>query len=123
VGVRVNQELSRGIRGIVGLLVKRYFALVGRLLTGGKAPADVNTGLFAVNRKAMTLLNERLLERFPEPQIFISACRAGLRVQELPVTQFERSHGSSSIDVVGGLRMFYRFNAFVLNELARRRKC
>jgi hypothetical protein len=102
-------------------MVSKYFSVVAKLITGGAAPIDVNTGFFAVNAKAMAKLNEFRLERYPEPQMFILAARSGLRIQEVEVEQRPRRSGCSTLGLFSAARFFYRFNIFVLGELLRGR--
>lgn len=111
-GVRVNQG-----GGLARRLVKTYFGFVSRLMTRGEAPADVNSGFIAVNRTAMATLNNFALERYPEPQIVIVACRRGLRVRGVEVEQEPRRVGRSTLGLAQALRMVYRFSMFVLGEL------
>ncbi len=98
-------------------LIKGYFSLAARLMTRGRAPRDVNSGFFAAGDRALELLAKAPLERFPEPELFIRACRAGLDLAEVPVEQDARAHGASSIHALNALTMFFRFNIFLINEL------
>jgi glycosyltransferase involved in cell wall biosynthesis len=99
--------------------VKRYYNAVAAAVTHGRAPKDVNTGFFALNAEAGARIGGHLLERFPEPELFILACRVGLRLAEIGVAQQARETGRSTLTVFHAARMFYRFNMFVLNELIR----
>jgi hypothetical protein len=117
-GVRTNQ--GRG-RGVVGRnLAKSYFSGLARRMTKGCAPRDVNTGFFAANSKALKLLNQVTLERFSEPEMYVSACRAGLRVRSVEVEQRDRTEGRSTLHLLGAASMFFRFNVFVFGQLFRR---
>ncbi|NQV81445.1 MAG: glycosyltransferase family 2 protein [Alphaproteobacteria bacterium] len=117
VGVRSNHAVLRDAGGILRTLVKKYFEVVASLVTAGNAPRDVNTGFFALNRTAMKVLNRYEFERFPEPQLFVLACRRGLRVREFEIQQLERSSGQSTLSGIQAMRMLWRFNIFVVNEL------
>lgn len=114
---RSNRNHGSGWRLMISRFVRGYMSAMARLLTRGGVSGDVNSGFFAVNRNAMTFLNTCRLERFPEPQMYILACRHGLRVAEVPVEQMARKHGSSTLTFGHALRMVYRFNIFVLSEL------
>ncbi len=118
-GCRVNHNLGTGASALARRLIKSYFVAVAKLLTRGRAPSDVNTGFFAMNRRAIATINQLQLERFPEPQLYILACREQLRVTEVPVEQIEREFGSSTLNLTQAAAMFYRFNMFVLGELLR----
>ena len=119
VGSRINQIDGTGLGPLARRLVKWYFTRIARLITGNKAPSDVNSGFFAFNRRGAEVLNRFHLERFPEPQIFILACREGLRVKEVFIEQAERRRGSSSLGLIHAARMFFRFNIFVIAEMMR----
>jgi len=60
------------------------------------------------------------LERFPEPELFVSACNAGLRVGSIEVEQRDRIEGRSTIHIFGALKMLFRFNVFVFGQLMRK---
>lgn len=113
---RVNRRQYRGLRGFMTWAVTAYYSTLARILTKGKAPSDVNTGFFGVAQRGIEVLNQSPLERFPEPQMFIIACRRGLEVEEIDTEQWPRSHGESTLSVQQAIRMFYRFNLFVLTE-------
>jgi len=117
-GVRVNQNRELGSFG--RRFVKFYFNGFARWITGGCAPQDVNTGFFAANTDAMELIIHTTLERFPESELYISACIAGLKVGSAPIEQLDRLEGRSTIHVVGGLRIFFRFNVFAFGQIVRK---
>ena len=117
-GVRTN--LGRGSGFIGRNLAKSYFSEFARRMTKGCAPWDVNTGFFAANSRAIEQLNKGTLERFPEPEMYISACRAGLRVRSIEVEQRDREVGRSTLQFFGATSMFFRFNVFVFGQLFRR---
>ena len=118
-GCRVNHNLGTGASALARRLIKSYFVGVAKILTRGRAPSDLNTGFFAMNRRAIATINQHVLERFPEPQLYILACREQLRVTEVPIKQIEREFGTSTLNLAQAAAMFYRFNMFVLGELLR----
>ncbi len=120
VGHRVNRHEGEGIRSMLAALVRMYLSALSRLMTGGRAPTDVNSGLFAISRAAMTKINLAQLERFPEPQMYVLCGRMGISTHEIPVEQNDRRHGSSTITMGRALALFYRFNIFVLAELLQK---
>jgi dolichol-phosphate mannosyltransferase len=121
VASRSNRNEGTGWRIACSRIVRSYLSAVAQLLTDGRVPSDVNSGFFAANRTAMETLNICRLERFPEPQMYILACRRGLQISEVPVEQKAREHGSSSVTLSHALRILYRFNIFVLSELLHKR--
>ena len=116
-GVRTN-HLGAGFFG--RNLAKSYFSAFARRITRGCAPDDVNTGFFAANTQALEILNQTTLERFPEPEMYVSACRAGLRVRSVSVEQRNRTEGRSTLRLLGGASMFFRFNVFVVGQIFRK---
>jgi glycosyltransferase involved in cell wall biosynthesis len=120
VAERTNRNKRTGIREIVSRLVRGYLSKTANIMTGGKAPLDVNSGFFAANLKSASKINEFNLDRFPEPQICVLAPRNGLVVASLEMEQSERQHGSSTVTLAHAVRLFYRFNIFVLAELLQK---
>lgn len=118
-GQRVNHQGENSAQNLLRRFVKAYIRILASLATKGAAPSDVNTGFFAANRLAMREINRHQLERYPEPQMFIQACRSGLRVREVLVEQLERMHGDSTLNYIEGARMIYRISILVLSELLR----
>ena len=122
VGTRSNRHHGRGLRALTGRWVRIYLSSITKLLTGGRSPEDVNSGFLAFNRQAAEILNGHQLERYPEPQICVLACRRGLRVAEVTIEQEPRLYGTSTLTLGHALRILYRFNIFVLAELLQRSK-
>ena len=121
VGERANHAVGRTPIALARRLLKAYFRLVAHTLTSGKAPRDLNSGLFAAQLGAVRVLSRTTLERYPEPEIFVTACRSGLRLATVPVRQLARAEGTSTLGFVAGIQMFFRFNVFALNELLRKK--
>ena len=103
--------------GAARRLIKWYFSAVTRLYTRGAAPADVTSGFFAASRAAVERINRFTLERYPEPQLYVVACSQGLRTSEVPVVQQDRQFGASTLNLIQGARMLYRFHMFLLGEV------
>ena len=122
VASRINRNQGSGLRFAISRIARGYISTTARLMTKGMVPGDVNSGFFAANPRAMEALNSYQLERFPEPQMYILACRHSLRVAEVPVAQMARKHGSSTITFGHALRIVYRFSIFVLSELLQWRR-
>jgi glycosyltransferase involved in cell wall biosynthesis len=120
VGERTNRDHRTGPRELVSRLVRRYLSKVARLMTNGQAPDDVNSGFFAANLKAAEKLNSYSLDRFPEPQMYTLAPRNGLVLRSLKIEQTERQYGQSTVTLGHAVRLFYRFNIFILAELLQR---
>jgi glycosyltransferase involved in cell wall biosynthesis len=121
IGIRMNRGDRHYIDGWARRAVIGYFSFLARLVSGGRAPADVNSGFFATNRRAMSMLNQQTLERYPEPQIFVRGALLGLKLLSVGVEQRKRSEGQSSLGIFSAARFLYRFNVFVIGELLRGR--
>ena len=121
IGERTNHDSGRDSRSLLRNLVKVYFSSTARLLTKSQAPSDVNSGLLALNEKAMAYVSNLTLERYPEPQILISAARAGLRLEAIAVEQRDRSDGTSTLSLFQAVRMVWRFTVFAIEEMTTRR--
>ena len=86
--------------------MKGYFTLLTRLMTGGRSPADVNTGFMAMNHQAVMVLNRTHLYRFSELQIFFIIGRPSLRMAAVAVQQWLRHHGTTTLYLTQALRLF-----------------
>lgn len=122
VGMRINQGRKSQPNALLARLVKCYFSNLARIITFGSAPSDVSSGFFAANVRAMKILNDTVLERYPEPQMYSHACRRGLRVTEISIEQSERKHGKSTITYANAIAMIYRFTVYAFGELFLRRR-
>jgi glycosyltransferase involved in cell wall biosynthesis len=69
----------------------------GMSVTLGRPFADATSGLYAVNAKALPVLAEPFRSEAPEVEALIRLDKAGLRVEEVPVTMEERAGGLSKL--------------------------
>lgn len=122
VGSRLNQPKDWSTATATRRMVKWYLSSMAAMLTRGAAPKDVNSGFFAVSARGMRTLNATSFERFPEPELFISACRAGLSVREIPVQQRDREDGRTTLGVLAASALLFRFNVFALLQVFGRRR-
>lgn len=120
VGVRVNQGEPEMRGSIARRVLKAYFRFLARVVTRGAAPADVNSGFFAVRREAISVLRRTRFERFPEPELYVAACVANLKVTSVAVNQQVREDGRSTLDLIAAARMLFRFNIYAVGHLLRR---
>jgi len=114
---RHNRDRISDVRSVLARVARGYLSLLSRMLTNGQAPRDVNSGFFAASRSAAEVLNGFQFERYPEPQMYVLACRRGLRLAEIAIEQLAREHGISSLTLGHAVRLTYRFSVFVLAEL------
>ncbi len=103
-------------------IVKIYYNIVSKIITKGNAPEDINSGFFAINTKAASFLEERQLERYPEPEIYIYLCMKNILMKQIFINQKPRNLKQSTLGFINGLQMFYRFNIFILTELIKMRR-
>jgi glycosyltransferase involved in cell wall biosynthesis len=69
----------------------------GMRMTLQRPFADATSGLYAVNAKAMPILAQPFRTEAPEVEALLRLNRAGLRVEEVPVTMEERASGESKL--------------------------
>jgi glycosyltransferase involved in cell wall biosynthesis len=69
----------------------------GMRITLQRPFADATSGLYAVNAKALPILAEPFRTEAPEVEALLRLNRAGLRVEEIPVTMEERAGGESKL--------------------------
>jgi len=69
----------------------------GMKLSLGRTFGDATSGLYAVNAKALPLLAETYTSRAPEVEALVRVTRAGLRLEEVPVTMEARASGESKL--------------------------
>jgi dolichol-phosphate mannosyltransferase len=116
VGTRNNHAEGSGIGNLLRNFVKSYFSTVASWITRGAVPRDVNSGFFALGHDAIVKLSTTNLERFPEPQLLILAHAAGLRIDEVEISQAPRQHGKTTLSITQAARLIYRFSVFAVAE-------
>jgi glycosyltransferase involved in cell wall biosynthesis len=99
----------------------RYLAGLIRVRCGARV-TDATSGYRAASRAAITLFARAYPSDFPEPESIAIACRAGLRVAEVPVRMRERLHGESSISFLGSFQYVVKVTvALILLPVRSRR--
>ncbi|WP_259065487.1 glycosyltransferase family 2 protein [Mucilaginibacter sp. X4EP1] len=74
----------------------RYFHWLNRILTG-KSIYDSTSGFRLFDRKAIDIACVKYPDEYPEPASLVLFSKAGLSIEEVPVTMKERLAGKSSI--------------------------
>jgi glycosyltransferase involved in cell wall biosynthesis len=90
-------------RGYVGTPMRRLGSLIlARLITTiiGQSVTDPTSGFIVCNRRAILLCAQIYPHDYPEPESLVLLHRAGLHLQEMPVTMLPREGGQSSITVL-----------------------
>ena len=117
VGERLNRfEKSDGLSSLRNL-TKNYYSWSASKLTQKRAPRDVNSGFFAINKKAMEVITNSFLERYPEPQMYILIAKKRLTIKTILIEQQNRKSGDSTLNLFSAIRMFYRYTLFILGEM------
>lgn len=99
----------------------RYLSRFLRIRCGARV-TDPTSGFRAANRAAIELFARSYPSDYPEPEAIAFACRAGLRVAEVPVRMSERTHGSSSITLARTLYYLVKVSlALILLPIRPRR--
>jgi glycosyltransferase involved in cell wall biosynthesis len=114
VGKRINRDEGTGFRAWLAKSIRWYISTASKLVTAGETPQDMNSGFFAVTSDAAQKLNSLDLERYPEPQIFLSSDRLKIRIVEFDIIQNEREYGRSTISIFQALLLLYRFHMLML---------
>lgn len=120
VGERERQKFEHTVRSLFSEGAKKYMALVSRAVGGKRVPKDVTSGFLGFGTKAISLLSNHDLERYPEPQICILAARHELDVRTISFESSPRETGSSTITWLRGFQILYRFNILALREILQR---
>jgi glycosyltransferase involved in cell wall biosynthesis len=101
----------------------RYLAGLIRVRCGARV-TDSTSGFRAAGRRAIALFARSYPADFPEPESIAIACRAGLRVAEVPVRMRDRAHGESSITFLRSFQYVVKVTValLLLPVRARRRR-
>jgi glycosyltransferase involved in cell wall biosynthesis len=121
VGRRINRDSGTGLRATFARSVRWYLTFVSRITSGGRTPQDMNTGFVALTTGAARKFNSLILERYPEPQLFLSAPSMGMRTVECDIYQNEREFGQSSINLFQAMMLLYRFHVFLLAQVLQKK--
>jgi glycosyltransferase involved in cell wall biosynthesis len=121
VGQRLNRDDGTGLRALFAKVIRWYLTTASSLVSRGQTPRDMNTGFFAVTTDAARKFNTLILERYPEPQIFLSARSFDIKTAECMIKQNDREYGHSSINLFQAVMMLYRFHMLLLAQLLQTR--
>ncbi|MBM3567464.1 MAG: glycosyltransferase family 2 protein [Alphaproteobacteria bacterium] len=120
VGERINRGDGHGAMAWARGLARAYFACFASFLTAGRAPQDVNSGFFAMTREAAQVVGGFDLRHYPEPELYVRAARAGLRLASVNIEQHDRRDSQSTLGLARFVSMLYRFHVFVADILIAR---
>ena len=96
--------------------------LLARLISAitGQRVTDPTSGFVAFNRDAIQLFAQVYPHDYPEPEAWVVAYRAGLRIREIPVTMKPRFAGRSSITSLRSIYYMIKVTLAILIGLLRR---
>ncbi|MEI6815103.1 MAG: glycosyltransferase family 2 protein [Bacteroidota bacterium] len=80
----------------------KYFKYVHRLLVNVQF-TDSTSGFRALNKKALTIVDEYYPDEYPEPEAIVLYAFNDLKILEIPVEMRERQGGVSSINTLSGI--------------------
>jgi len=101
----IGSRFLNGIGYEIPKLRRRAMRLVASWISrmAGQSIADCTSGFRAAGPRTIRLFADRYAQDYPEPVGLVTACKAGLRVVEVPVNMRERQAGRSSITGLKGL--------------------
>jgi glycosyltransferase involved in cell wall biosynthesis len=97
----------------------RLFAIIVSLITH-QSLTDVTSGFIVANRHVAAFLAENAPGDYPEIESLILLCRAGYRVEEVPVTMQARLAGKSSIGLLDSIYYVVKVLLAIMIGLLRR---
>jgi glycosyltransferase involved in cell wall biosynthesis len=112
VGTRTNRHKEKGGKNIFKKLVQYYFYVLAKITTSREIPTDLNSGFIGFDNRAVHVLNDLELDRFPEPQIVLYGAYLGLKIGEVDVLQQPRTRGVSTVVFSHAFRLVYRFTMY-----------
>lgn len=97
-------------------------ALLSRLLTliCRQPITDPTSGFSGYNQRAIRLFAANYPHDYPEPEAIVILRRAGLRLQEIPVTMHARQYGESSITPIRSVYYMIKVTLAILINMLRR---
>jgi glycosyltransferase involved in cell wall biosynthesis len=120
VGLRLNRDDMSGMRAWLAKAIRWYLTRSSSIISKGRTPTDMNTGFIAMTKRAAKKFNSLSLERYPEPQMFLSAQQFGIDMIECNINQNQRTYGQSSINILKAIVMLYRFHMLLLARILQK---
>lgn len=117
IGVRTNRDELKGFGGVLNKLARKYIYYLARFTIRANIPGDLNSGFIALNKASMLYINQLELERYPEPQIIISALNSGLHITEVPTKQRKRNVGASTLNLYSSVTLLFRVTIYSILNL------
>ena len=120
VGARSNSVSYDSSRSVAATVLKRHMNSTANWASGLQLD-EWHSGLIVLSRLAIEKLHLQKYERYPEVEILLRSVQLKLKVDQFPITQNQRQHGSSTITLSGGIHLALRFYMLVLRHLLERR--
>ena len=121
VGVRSNSLSFGSLRSVVAAAIKLHLNSIANWVSGLQLE-EWHSGLIVMSRFAIKKLYSHKYERYPEVELLLRSVQLDLKVDQFPILQNERKHGTSTITVSGGIHLCLRFYMLMLRHLIERRR-
>ena len=114
---RINNNAGLDIRNLAKFIV----GFIGYVVTR-RLGIDFNTGFFGIDKVAAQSIRGMRLDVYPEPKIYLSMIKNKLiKVTSVEVEQNDRAFGKSSINLLNGLEIVYKFFLLSLDSIIKKR--
>ena len=114
---RINNNAGLDIRNLAKFIV----GFIGYVVTR-RLGIDFNTGFFGIDKFAAQSIRGMRLDVYPEPKIYLSMIKNKLiKVTSVEVEQNDRAFGKSSINLLNGLEIVYKFFLLSLDSIIKKR--
>ena len=117
------EKLEQGYNFVIGWRKKRNDPLMRRIASAifnrmgkfylGYPMHDLNCGIRMFDRKFMQVAEIKHQINMTNPEFFVRAKLAGMKMAEVPVSHFERTKGVTSHDFLKSWRIFARVRAYM----------
>ena len=119
-----NLVIANRINNSAGLSIKNFakfiIGFIGYVVTR-KLGIDFNTGFFGIDKVAAQAIRGMHLDEYPEPKIYLSMIKNELiKVTNVEVEQNERMFGKSSISLLSGVVIVYKFFILSLDSIIKK---
>ena len=118
---RENHNQGFQLSAFLKTIVKFFYSVSIKCLTKVYYK-DVNSGMFALNKKACKRLLPFEFYVYPEPQLIALAHLSKLSISEYEIKQAPRLEGASSLGFFSAVKMLYYYFIFVFSLFFRRKK-
>jgi glycosyltransferase involved in cell wall biosynthesis len=113
---RINNNTGLDIRNFAKFII----GFIGYVATR-KLGIDFNTGFFGIDKVAAQAVRGMRFDVYPEPKIYLSMIKNKLiKVASVEVEQNDREFGKSSISLLNGVAIVYKFFILSLDSIIKK---